>query len=213
MKSTPEEGRLSEELRALQLDFDQVFKKHAMDYAEQKRLNLTIDDSFGDGDYLYIEKKRWHRRDVSYEVLKKAVATQFDKDLIAFVRPYTVIERTIHPFTGRGGDVIRFDLGQVRGLEDGRLIVPDIFRFELLRRYPNVDGVLFAKHAGKVEAVLKKQYQDQLSVPLWTAGRRTSLEHLLFDLHREAAKAKNGFVPAPALLGRNARAICHCRGG
>jgi hypothetical protein len=73
------------------------------------------------------------------------------------------------------------------------LIVSDLFRFELLRRYPNIDGALFAKHAGKVESALKKQYQDQLLVPLWAAWtdyNRESVEGLLFDLYQEAAKAK-----------------------
>jgi hypothetical protein len=67
-KPTPEEDRLNEELRAIQLNFDQALKKYAMDYAEKQGFNLTIKDSLGPGDYLYIEKKRWRRQDVSYEM-------------------------------------------------------------------------------------------------------------------------------------------------
>jgi hypothetical protein len=186
-----QKDRLNEELRAIQLNFDQVLKKYAMDYAEKNGFNLTIKDSFGAGDYLYIEKKRWRRWDVSYEMMKDAIAKQFDNDRIAFVRPYVVIERKIDDFTGRGRDVIRFYPGQVRGLDD-QFIVADLFRFELFSRYPYVDEALFAKHACKIEAALKKQYQDYLAVPLWKTltYHRASLEDLLFDLHKEAAKAK-----------------------
>src|SRR5262245_40218404 len=76
-KITPEEIRLNAQLKAIQLDFDQVCKKHALGYAERKGLDLTVGDAFGDGDYLYIDRKRQDRKSVSYATIKKAVDALF----------------------------------------------------------------------------------------------------------------------------------------
>ena len=192
---TPEEQRLDYQLRALEGEFDQVLKKHVMDYAEQNRFNLRIGNAFGDGEYLYIDKKRRQRREISFDTMVRVVVAQFDEGRVTFVRPSTEISRGT-----RDRDAIWFNPGEIRGLEASHLAVADLFRLELLRRYPNVDEALFKKHYGRIVAEMKEAYEKQRSLPFRApeSGLQTRLVRSLEPLYEEAARLKGMDLYGPA---------------
>ena len=189
---TQKEVVYEDQLRALKVEFDQVLKKNLMDYAEDMGLGLAIGDAFSDGDYLYINKERRERQKVSYAELVKTVAAQFDQDRVEFIRPYAVIERIHDPVTGKRKDVIRYNAGTVRGLEQSHLAVADLFRLELLRRYSYVDEELFNEHIKRIDAGIKDEYEKQRKLSLRAAESRwqNTLSQLLWPLEKAGAKSE-----------------------